>query len=445
MVGTRWTVLGAGLLLWSSVISPAQAAIFDALIDINALDGQAEAGAVIATGLADMVSGDLATTALSTLGGDPFTLAIAPVDANGTRVGSIDWRDRGNAGTLPLTRLAEDFVKNGAGVVRVTLGGLPAGFYRASSYHIDPIYSQSERIKVFVSDGYSAPFRDTGAIGNASFATGDAGAPGVGGLTTAIVEGTKADFSFVANGTSDVAILFDARTATDRESPLNGLRIFQAPKPPLFSAQLDFGPSTQRVETGFAKVGEAAPDVNGTPLAPTTVLAASGDPFTVALSSVDWRDRGDTTSTAPLARLAEDLVKNNAGNITLTLGDLPAGNYLATSYHLDPGTDQCPAIEVYVTDVLGVDVRQSVLGNADFIVPLGSITTQSVLQTSATFSFCSNGVDDVVIRFKGTGNDLEVPLNGLTIQQVPEPSAWTLMALGVLGGFVVRRFRNGRA
>lgn len=443
MIRIRLGLIGVGLLLCWSMTNAAQAAIFDALIDINTLGGQLEAGAVGATGTADLTSGDLLTTSLATLSGDPFTLAISPVDANGTRVGSIDWRDRGNAGTLPLARLAEDFVKNGSGVVRLTLGGLPAGFYRASSYHIDPIYSQAERIKVFVSDGYSAAFRDTGAVGNASFAGGDAGAPGAGGLTTAKVEATKADFSFVADGTGDVAILFDARTAVDRESPVNGLRIFQAPPLPLFSAQLDFGPVTQRAATGFAKVGDAADQANGTPMAPTTIMAESGHPFTVALSSVDWRDRGDSTSTSPLARMAEDLVKNNAGNISVTLGDLPAGNYLATSYHLDPGIDQCPAIQVYVTDAMGVDVLQPVLGNADFIVPLHSVTTEAVLQTSATFSFRSNGVDDVIIRFKGTLDDLEVPLNGLTILQVPEPGTWLLMALG-LAGFLGRRRASGR-
>jgi hypothetical protein len=139
-------------------------------------------------------------------------------------------------------------------------------------------------------------------------------------------------------------------------------------------------------------------------------------------------------------------VKRNDGDITVTLRGLRAGTFLVSSFHVDPDFDQCPAIEVYVTDDVGTDVLQSTLGNADIGVGgVGGLITDEVLFTSNVFQIVSNGTDDVILRFNGTGNDLEVPLNGLAFQLVtPEPGTVTLLALGGLGA-LLRRRRSRRA
>lgn len=425
---------------------------FNVLIDIGPPTGQLEPGAVASGGAADGANGaNLTTTPLVTPDGASFTLAISNVGPTGATAGGIDWRDRGNAGAQALTRLAEDFVKNGSGIVRVTLGTLPQGVYTATSYHLDADNSQSEEIKVLVADGRVGGLKDSSARGDASFPGHplNTGAPHVAGLTTAIVESKGVSFTFYSNGVDPVTILFDGSAAPiDREVPLNGLRVTQISSGPKYLnyALLDFGPAGQRVEPGYTAVGTAANLANNTALAPTQVTSLFGDKFTVALSAVDWRDRGDSTSTAALARLGEDFVKNNAGDITVTLGGLAKGTYLVASHHIDTDNTQSPAIEVYVTDALGTDVLQPMLGNANFAVPLNSLNTDIVNYTGVRFLIESNGTDNVVIRFNGTGADLEVPLNGLSIQMVvPEPSTLVLAGLGLVGLiWSGRRRRGGR-
>lgn len=420
-------LIGVSVLVGALAPMRGHASPFRTLIDISPPSGQLEAGAISSGGLAADQSGDLVAAALLTADGYALTLSIEAKNASGNVAGTIDWRDRGNAGTATLTRLAEDFVKNGSGMVRLTLGGLPTGRYWVTSYHLDPIYAQSEKIKILVDDARTSGFQDSGAIGSAAYPGGDSGAPGAAGLTTAIVAAHGAPFSVWSSGGEDVTILFDGTAAVDKEVPLNGLEIVRDPS---FFAQLDFGLQGQRVEPGFLAVQLSGND--GTSLPATQLEAQSGDLFTVALSAVDWRDRGDSSRSVPLVQLAEDLVKNNQGNISVTLGDLPEGDYLATSFHLDPGYDQCAAIEVYVTDARGTDVLQPVLGNASYNVALGSLPPEAILRSSIAYSFHSNGVDDVIIRFRGTGSDLEVPLNGMILQQIPEPATWQLLMLSGL-------------
>ncbi|HUT32729.1 MAG TPA: PEP-CTERM sorting domain-containing protein [Planctomycetota bacterium] len=217
----RTARLAAGVLMLAASALPALAVPFEVVIDIGPPLGQVEAGAVASGGYANLQNGqNLATTALTTPGGDPFTLAINNLNAAGSPIGGIDWRDRGNAGTASLLRLGEDFVKNNLGIVRVTLGNIPAGSYAVNSYHIDPDNTQCEAIKVLLSDASTAGFWDTGARGNANISAG-----GVGGLSTGEVTASGASFFFTSNGTDDVVILFDGSTAADDETPLNGISI----------------------------------------------------------------------------------------------------------------------------------------------------------------------------------------------------------------------------
>ncbi len=193
------------------------AAVDYAIIDVGLSGQRVEPGAQSVSAAGNNVN--LAPTQLTSLGGDAFTVALDNVDAAGTQVGQIDWRDRGNGSNDPLVALGEDLAKNNAGVIRVTLGSLPAGSYDVVSYHLDADFDQSDQIRIFVTDAIGTNVQQL-AIGDASVAAG-----GIGGVTTSVVVGTQAAFSVVSNGTDEVVIYFDGRAAFDTEVPLSGLRL----------------------------------------------------------------------------------------------------------------------------------------------------------------------------------------------------------------------------
>lgn len=214
----------AALLMVAVAASHAFALPFEVIIDISPDGGQLEAGGVAipesATPANNANNFNVPATAMTTPGGDPFTVAINNLNALGVATGAIDWRDRGNAGAATLLRLAEDFVKNNSSIVRITLGDLPAGSYAVTSYHVDPDNTQCEAIKVLVSDAVNSNFTYTGAVGNARLG---GIVPNVAGLTTGIVQASSATFYVTSNGADPVSILFDGSAALDKEAPLNGL------------------------------------------------------------------------------------------------------------------------------------------------------------------------------------------------------------------------------
>jgi hypothetical protein len=210
-----------------------------ALLDLGATSGGVEVGAtgdrVIGAGPADTNLTDLFTETLTSDTGDEFTLAIEAIDPDGNPVGGLDWRDRGDAANVPLARLGEDFVKNNAGMIRVTLGSLPAGTYQFTSYHIDPNFSQSGEIRILVNDAVSGGVAaDTGVIASAaSLDNSDATAVTVVGLNTFTVSEKGFSFPVTSNGTGDVVLYFDSRFApSDIEVPLAGLLIVPTAAPP---------------------------------------------------------------------------------------------------------------------------------------------------------------------------------------------------------------------
>ena len=190
---------------------------------------------------------------------------------------------------------------------------------------------------------------------------------------------------------------------------------------PVF-ALIDIGSSSGRNVAGGVPEGQIGMLNNSTlPLPPTNVTstAATGShPFTIAIDNggrggtVDWRDRGDSSSPDPLALLAEDHVKNNLGFVNVTLGGLPEGIYTVTSYHADLGFSQCEAIKVFVN---GVEQADSV-GRSNFDLNINLVTEADIEATAATFTILSNGVDPVTILFDGSAaSDREVPLSGLKL------------------------------
>jgi hypothetical protein len=174
------------------------------------------------------------STTFTSLTGDQFTLEINNLDVSGAAIGGIDWRDRGDApGGDDLARVGEDFVKNNGGVIRLTLGSIPAGQYSVQSFHVDPENSQSNRIRVFVSDSTQnfALQPTQGTAGNQ--AGTNPGGAGLTALDAATVLASSANFTFTSNGTSPITFVFDGRESPnlDNEAPLNGLVITQVPEP----------------------------------------------------------------------------------------------------------------------------------------------------------------------------------------------------------------------
>ena len=163
---------------------------------------------------------ELSGLAMTSDTGDTFVFSVDDTDTGGNDVGAIDWRDRGDStSSETLVQVGEDFIKNNNGIVRITLSSIPAGEYDVISYHVDPDNAQSGQIDVKVStDGVS--YSGVLDSGDANLAYG-----GVNNLTTVNIEASQAEFSFTANGSNDVRIVFDGRPHADDEVPLGGFEI----------------------------------------------------------------------------------------------------------------------------------------------------------------------------------------------------------------------------
>ena len=205
-----------------------------ALIDLGGTGGRPEAGAAddreVGAGGDGTNLTDLALTELQAADGTPFSITIDNMDRLGGAVGGLDWRDRGDGPGSPLTKLAEDHVKNNQGSIRVTLAGLPAGSYNITAYTLDVANSQSEQILIFATDALRTA-EDTGVVADASYPghPANTGAPGTSArLTTAFVDSKGFIIPVRSNGVKDVILYFDGTTATDIEVPLAALWIRKA-------------------------------------------------------------------------------------------------------------------------------------------------------------------------------------------------------------------------
>ncbi len=209
-----------------------------ALLDIGSTDGIVEpgatSGAVLGAGGTGLNGTDFPATALTSESADQFTLAIDALDPDGNAVGGLDWRDRGDAPNVVMAHLGEHLVKNNQGMIRVTLGSLPAGEYGVVSYHLDPTFSQSEQISILVRDAANGGgLRSAGVTADASYPghPDNTNAVAVPALNAFTVGSKGTLFGIVSDGVNDVVIYFDSRAAlVDSEVPLSGLLLL-TPKP----------------------------------------------------------------------------------------------------------------------------------------------------------------------------------------------------------------------
>ena len=425
------TATGSGRTETSEVTVVALPSVFRfVLLDFGATDGQPEPGAnggQIGGGPVNTNGAVLPPTVVMADSGREFSVAVDVTNPSGVETGRLDWTTRGTPPVEPLAAVASDLMKNNDGMIRVILSNLPAGRYELTSYHIDPVFSQCEEIKILVTDD-DGTARDTGVVGSA-FLDPVLTLPE---LTTDIVNEHAFTFSVASNGIDDVIVYFDGTGAVDREVPLNGLLIVPPAEEKNTFALLDIGATDGQLEsgaTGDEQIGAGGNNANGPDLAPITLTADNGSIFTMALDAldpagsvvgrIDWRDRGDAEG-LPLYKLAEDFTKNNGGMLRVVLGGLPEGEYDLTSYHIDPVNSQCEAIKVLVTDIDGEARDTGAVGSAFFadnsFPNIEGLTTAIIEEHSTTFSIKSNGTDDVIIYFDGrSATDKEVPLNGLAI------------------------------
>ncbi len=208
-----------------------------------------------------------------------------------------------------------------------------------------------------------------------------------------------------------------------------------------FPSLVDIGTRLQQVNTGAGwlemPVDPYARDAgtNGGGFTNQPIVVDPNTTFFLSLSEgdgstgdIDWRDRGDSDPnnlnlSDELVKLGEDFVKNNNGDILLTLSSLPLGEYTVTSYHMDPGFIQSNEISVSVDIGVGSGlVLQGDTGDAsaDLVDGVNSLSDAAMIASSATFDFIALGTGDVQILFESADvGDDEVPLNGFQLDYTP--------------------------
>ena len=270
--------------------------------------------------------------------------------------------------------------------------------------------------------------------------------PGIGSLAAFTgVDGTgNAVVSPTADTTYTISSTGSGRTETASIT-------IQMRAPGTQFAIIDLGGTDGRPEPGAvsgAEVGAGPNNTNGANLTDFALTSDTGAAFTLSLDNLnpegvpigglDWRDRGDGPANA-FAFLAEDHVKNNLGMIHVTLGNLPAGAYDVSSFHLDATVSQCAAIRILVSDALRTASDTGILGNGSWpghplntgAPGVAGLTYATVNQHAARFQIFSDGINPVSIWFDGTADlvDPEVPLAGLWLIQSP---ARTYIPLAIL-------------
>jgi len=210
-------------------VLPADAELSDFLnIDIGPSGQRVEPGFVGLPGAPGNNTGgtNLPAATLIAATGDAITFTLDNVDQNGSSVGGIDWRDRGDSDNdgVSLVLVGEDHIKNNSGVIRATLEGIPEGDYLVEAYFVDAENSQSEAIEIYLTDAAGTSVLQD-VLGDASFPGGNPGGSGEDALTTNLMDAHSAAFLMTSDGSNPIQIVFNGSLASDDEMPLSGLAI----------------------------------------------------------------------------------------------------------------------------------------------------------------------------------------------------------------------------
>ncbi|MEM6820667.1 MAG: PEP-CTERM sorting domain-containing protein [Verrucomicrobiota bacterium] len=201
-----------------------------------------------------------------------------------------------------------------------------------------------------------------------------------------------------------------------------------------------------RVESGFVEGLDQGDFSTFNLVAPNSdafnLIVSGFDQTDTRINGLDNRDRGDSTSGDALVQVAEDMFYAFNGFLRVQFQGLDVGTYELDLIMVEPQFGGSDLINISVTDptrtntlVATANADKSLAGISN-VDGLSQVIIESNYQT--TLSFTSNGVDDVFIWLDGrSGTSNALPLNGIVLTQVPEPSAFMLVGLG-LGILVVR-------
>ncbi len=133
--------------------------------------------------------------------------------------------------------------------------------------------------------------------------------------------------------------------------------------------------------------------------------------FTIKFIKVQTRNRAQISNSVPLHDLLEDDFKKGSA-FDMQIKNLAAGEYIITTYHHDPLEDvenDDGTINITVSDAVGTRMV------ADHLQQ--SWGREPATVASATFTFVSNGTDDVVITFEDNNDGIhkEAHLNGFEL------------------------------
>lgn len=135
------------------------------------------------------------------------------------------------------------------------------------------------------------------------------------------------------------------------------------------------------------------------------------DDFTIKFIGIQTRNRAQMSNSVPLHNLLEDGFKNGSA-FNMQIKNLTAGEYIITTYHHDSLEDvenDDGTINITVSDADGTRIA------ADHLQQSWGQAPSTV--ASVTFTFVSNGIDDVVITFEDNNDGIhnEAHLNGFQL------------------------------
>jgi len=311
--------------------------------------------------------------------------------------------------------------------VTLTLTGLADGNYDVTTYHHTP-YSPT--------DGANFDVRLTdGAVTNSTVHSTEPisfGSPvttaGLAALTT----------SLTVNGNATTTLTFDPATGFDGDGSdhlnLNGFEL-TATGPFLPTLKIDFGRDTNGNDPLQSGDWMGQNHVGNASTAKTTSYVSphgTNGNVKVTTNSPFWRDYPAITSGPFVGQsdLLSDLILTNAETqqMTITLENLNDGQYNIKTYHHMTANSGVSNFDIILDDASGTTVPHTGLQTTG----INTNPTNPTSITTVETSFLVSGGNAVTLTFDPTSSG-HAGVNAFELSLIPEPSAFALAALGLLG------------
>jgi len=236
----------------------------------------------------------------------------------------------------------------------------------------------------------------------------------------------------ILTGSTDAAIRIDYGTVT-------GVGI-QSVQPGFTGVEVPVNPGVSSVLANFANpFGDGANiDVIASVPSGTDLRGRNRDDTDLVDGILSGGSILGTVTNTGIDSLVQDLIFNQGGGvITLTIQGIGPGSYLFTSYFNDSYFDGGFALA-------GHDFSMSVNGGTPVLATSSGVNNGSTdgIPTSVSTNFNVSAPGSVIITFTGTGSDKRLPLNGLEISLVPEPTSLAMLSLGGSGLWLCRRITS---